>query len=186
MAEVKAIMDEMKDQMDRSIEHLESELLKIRAGKASPQMLDSVYVDYYGTNTPLSQVANINSPDARTLVIQPWEKTMLGPIEKAVMGANIGLTPQNDGVVIRISVPPLTEERRKELVKKARQEMEHAKVSVRNLRRDANENIKKAVKDGLAEDVAKESETKVQNLTDTYIARIDKLMEAKEKEIMTV
>lgn len=179
-------MDEMKDQMDRSIEHLESELLKIRAGKASPQMLDSVYVDYYGTNTPLSQVANINSPDARTLVIQPWEKTMLGPIEKAVMGANIGLTPQNDGVVIRISVPPLTEERRKELVKKARQEMEHAKVSVRNLRRDANENIKKAVKDGLAEDVAKESETKVQNLTDTYIARIDKLMEAKEKEIMTV
>jgi ribosome recycling factor len=186
MTDVKHIIDDTRDQMEKSILHLEAELLKIRAGKATPQMLDGIHVDYYGTNTPLSQVANINTPDARTLVIQPWEKSMLNPIEKAVLGANLGFTPQNDGVIIRITVPPLTEERRKDLAKKAKQEAEHTKVSVRNLRRDANEGIKKAVKDGLPEDVAKEAESKVQTLTDSYVVKIDKHLETKEKEIMTV
>ena len=181
--EVKFIIDETKDQMDKTITHLESELGKVRAGKASPQMLDGIYVDYYGTNTALNQVANVNTPDARTIVVQPWEKSMLSPIEKAIQAANLGFNPQNDGVVVRIVVPPLTEERRKELVKKAKAEAEHGKVGVRNLRRDANEMIKKA---GLPEDVVKEAETKIQTLTDGYIVKIDKHLEVKEKEIMTV
>lgn len=172
--------------MDKAISHLESELAKIRAGKASAQMLDGIYIDYYGNNTPLNQVANINTPDARTIAIQPWEKQMLGVIEKAIFGSNIGLTPMNDGQMIRINIPPLTEERRLSLVKQAKSEAENCKVSVRNIRRDANEAIKKLQKDGLPEDSAKDAETKIQQLTDAYIAKADKHLEIKEKEIMTV
>lgn len=183
---VKPQIDSATLLMDKAIAHLEAELAKIRAGKASPAMLDGIYVDYYGSNTPLSQVANINTPDARTLAVQPWEKQMLGPIEKAIFGSNIGLTPQNDGVMIRLNIPPVTEERRLNLVKQSKGEAENAKVSIRNVRRDANEAIRKLVKDGLAEDVAKDAETKIQQLTDSYIVKTEKHLEAKEKEIMTV
>jgi ribosome recycling factor len=184
--EVKQIMDSMNDLMNKAISHLESELQKIRAGKANPQMLDSIHIDYYGANTPLSQVANVNTPDARTIVIQPWEKAMIGPIEKAILAANLGFTPQNDGSIIRINIPPLSEERRKDLVKKARAEGELAKVSIRNIRRDSNEHIKKAQKTGLPEDVAKDAEHKTQQVTDGYIVKVDKHLDTKEKEIMTV
>lgn len=186
MPEVKQIIEDTKNLMEKSISHLEAELSKVRAGKANPQMLESVSVDYYGTYTPLSQIANINTPDAKTIVIQPWEKSMLTPIEKAIAVANLGFNPQNDGVLIRIIVPPLTEERRRDLVKKAKNEAENAKVSVRTIRRDANELIKKAVKEGLAEDLAKEGEAKIQELTNGYTLKIDKHLEIKEKEIMTV
>ena len=184
--EVQMVLDETKDAMFKALKHLEDELRKVRAGKASPQMLDGVHVDYYGTSTPLNQVGNVNTTDARTLVVQPWEKAMLQPIEKAIQAANLGLNPQNDGIVIRISVPPLTEERRKDLVKKAKAEGEHSKVTIRNLRRDANETLKKALKAGLPEDMEKEAETKVQQITDSYIVKVDKHLEAKEKDIMTV
>jgi len=184
--EIKLIIDDMKEHMDKAILHLELELAKVRAGKANPSMLDSIHVDYYGTNTPLSQVANVNTPDARTIVIQPWEKAMIEPIEKAIHSSNIGFNPQNDGTVVRINVPPLTEERRMELVKKARAEGEHAKVGVRNIRRDANEHIKKEQKGGLPEDMAKDAEDKVQELTNGFITKIDKHLEVKEKEILTV
>ena len=183
---VKPQIDAATAGMDKAISHLEAELAKIRAGKASAQMLDGIYVDYYGNNTPLNQVANINTPDARTLAIQPWEKQMLGPIEKAIFGSNIGLTPMNDGQMIRINIPPLTEERRVNLVKQSKSEPEHAKVSIRNIRREANEAIKKLQKDGLAEDLAKDAEAKIQQLTDAYIVKADKHLEIKEKEIMTV
>jgi ribosome recycling factor len=172
--------------MSKAVDHLESELSKIRAGKASPQMLDSVYVDYYGASTPLSQVASVNTPDARTLTIQPWEKNMLGPIEKAIFSSNMGLTPQNDGIQIRLNLPPVTEERRIGLVKQSKAEAENCKVSIRNIRRDANEGIKKLIKEGLAEDLAKDAETKIQHLTDAHIVKADKHLETKEKEIMTV
>jgi len=182
----KTHIDSAAGQMDKAISHLETELAKIRAGKASAGMLDGIYVDYYGSNTPLSSVASINTPDARTLVVQPWEKQMLGPIEKSIFASNIGLTPMNDGVMIRLNIPPLTEERRKNLVKQAKTEAENAKVSIRNIRQKTNEAIRKLVKDGLAEDLAKDSETKVQQLTDSYIAKSEKHLEVKEKEIMTV
>lgn len=184
--EVKMILDDSKDQMESTVSHLEAELTKIRAGKASVHMLDGIFVDYYGTRTPLAQVANVNTPDARTLVVQPWEKTMLQVIEKAIQAANLGLNPQNDGVLIRIQVPPLTEERRRDLVKKTKAEAEAAKVSIRNIRRDANEMIKGLVKDGLPVDVSKDAEAKIQTLTDSYITKMDKHLEIKEKEIMTI
>ncbi|HNJ81059.1 MAG: ribosome recycling factor [Bacteroidia bacterium] len=184
--EVKAIIDYMQDHMQKAINHLESELTKIRAGKASPSMLDGVMVDYYGAMTPLNQVASVNTPEARTIIIQPWEKAMIKPIEKAIIDSNLGFTPANDGIMIRINVPPLSEERRRDLVKRAKAEGEHAKVGIRNLRRDANENIKKAQKAGLPEDAAKEAETKTQKMTDDFITKVDKHLEAKEKEIMTV
>lgn len=183
---IKQQIDSATSLMDKAISHLEAGLAKIRAGKASAQMLEGIFVDYYGANTPLSGVASINTPDARTLSIQPWEKQMLGPIEKAIFASNIGLTPQNDGQVIRINIPPLTEERRKELVKQAKAEAENAKVSIRNIRRDANDAIRKLVKDGLAEDLAKDAETRIQQITDSYIVKADKHLEIKEKEIMTV
>jgi ribosome recycling factor len=183
---VKPQLDSATSLMDKAISHLESELAKIRAGKASAQMLDGIYVDYYGNNTPLNQIANINTPDARTLVIQPWEKQMLGVIEKAIFGSNIGLTPMNDGQIIRINIPPLTEERRISLVKQSKTEAENCKVSIRTIRRDANEAIKKLQKDGLAEDLAKDAEVRIQQLTDAYILKADKHLEIKEKEIMTV
>lgn len=184
--EVEFILDHTKEQMHKALSHLEGDLLKIRAGKATPAMLDGLFVDYYGANTPLSNVANVNTPDARTIVVQPWEKTMLGPIEKAIQAANLGLNPQNDGTLIRINVPPLTEERRKALVKQAKAEAENAKVTVRSLRKEANDSIKKLQKDGLEEDLAKDAEAKVQALTDSHITKVDALVEVKEKEIMTV
>ncbi|MFN5323884.1 MAG: ribosome recycling factor [Bacteroidota bacterium] len=184
--EIKKIQNEAQSMMEKAISHLESELAKIRAGKANPAMLEGIMVDYYGTNTPLNQVANVNTPDARSIVIQPWEKSMLTPIEKAIQAANLGFNPQNDGLLIRIIVPPLTEDRRKELVKRAKSEGEHAKVTIRNLRRDAIENVKKEVKKGLPEDIQKDTETKIQQLTDNHIAKVDKHLDTKEKEIMTV
>lgn len=172
--------------MKRAISHLEAELIKIRAGKANPQMLDGIVVDYYGSPTPIGQVGNISVMDARTLSIQPWEKNMLQPIERAIIAANIGITPQNDGALIRLYLPPLTEERRKELVKKCLAEGEHSKVAIRNIRRDAIEGIKKLQKNGLSEDVAKDAEADVQTLTDKFINTVDKHLTQKEKEIMAV
>ena len=184
--DVQLIMDMAKDAMDKAIQHLEAELLKIRAGKANPSMLEGVMVDYYGTRAPISQVANVNTQDARSLVVQPWEKSMLTPIEKAIQAANLGLNPQNDGVIIRIMVPPLTEERRRELVKKAKSEAEDAKIGLRSARKEAIDEIKKLQKDGLPEDEAKDAETKIQQLTDNYSAKCDRHLETKEKEILTV
>jgi ribosome recycling factor len=184
--ELKKILNDMQSNMDKAISHLEQELARIRAGKANPSMLDNVHVDYYGTSTPMSQVANVNTPDARTIMIQPWEKGMLGPIEKAIQAANLGFNPQNDGIVIRITVPPLTEERRKDLVKKTRAEGEHCKVTIRNLRRDANDNVKKEGKKGVPEDIIKDTETRIQTTTDSFITKVDKHLDVKEKEIMTV
>lgn len=186
MSDIKSIIDAAQAQMEKTIIHLEAELQKVRAGKASPAMLESILVDYYGSKVPLSNTASVNTQDARTLVIQPWEKTMLTPIEKAIQMANLGFNPQNDGVLIRIMVPPLTEERRKQLSKTAKGIGEDAKVGVRNLRKEANEQIKKLQKDGLPEDEAKAGEAKVQVITDASVVKIDKHIEQKEKEIMTV
>jgi ribosome recycling factor len=184
--EVKQHINHTRDLMEHAIDHLQKELTKVRAGKAAPAMLEGLMVSYYGNPTPINQVANVATSDARTLVIQPWEKNMLGPIEKAIFEANLGITPQNDGEVVRLMIPPLTEERRKDLVKKSKALGEEAKVSIRNARRDGMEHIKKAVKNGFAEDMGKAKEAEVQNLTDKNIARIDQLIEAKEKDIMTV
>lgn len=186
MEEIEFIIDEAKESMNGSIAHLEKEFLNIRAGKASPQMLGSVFVDYYGSQTPLSQVGNINVPDARTITIQPFEKSMLQTIEKAIMVANIGFNPMNNGDVIIISVPPLTEERRRDLAKQAKTEAEDAKIGVRNCRKDANTDIKKLEKDGTSEDACKSAEDDIQNLTNSYIRKIDELLVAKEAEIMKV
>jgi len=184
--EIEFILDSTKESMIGSIAHLEKEFLNIRAGKATPQMLGSVFVDYYGAQTPLSQISNVNVPDARTITVQPYEKSMLHPIEKAIMIANIGFNPMNNGDVIIINVPALTEERRKELVKRCNGEGEHAKVSIRNIRRDAIEDIKKLQKDGLSEDAAKDAEAEAQTMTDKHILLIEKHLVAKEKEIMVV
>jgi ribosome recycling factor len=165
---------------------LETELIKIRAGKATPQILDGIVVDYYGSPTPINQVGNINVMDARTLSIQPWEKNMLQPIERAIIAANIGINPQNDGSQIRLFLPPLTEERRKELVKRCQGEGEHSKVAIRNIRRDAIEHIKRLQKNGLSEDIAKDAETNIQDITDRFITAVDKHLTSKEKEIMSV
>jgi ribosome recycling factor len=174
------------DHMKKAITHLETELIKIRAGKATPQILDGIVVDYYGSPTPINQVGNINVMDARTLSIQPWEKNMLQPIERAIIAANIGINPQNDGSQIRLFLPPLTEERRKELVKKCQGEGEHSRIAIRNIRRDAIEHIKRLQKNGLSEDIAKDAETNVQNITDKFISAVDKHLASKEKEIMSV
>jgi ribosome recycling factor len=185
MLDANKIIGDSKSHMQKAIAHLEAELAKIRAGRANPSMLDGVHVDYYGTSTPLNNVSSITVPDARTLAIQPWEKSMITPIEKAIQAANLGLNPQNDGTIIRINIPALTEERRKELVKKTRAEVEHGKVSIRNIRRDANEHIKRDSK-SVPEDVLKGLEDQIQKLTDQYIVMADKHLEAKEKEIMTI
>jgi ribosome recycling factor len=175
-----------EDSMKKAISHLEAELTKIRAGKANPQMLDGIVVDYYGSPTPISQVGNISVMDARTISIQPWEKNMLQPIERAIIASNIGVNPQNDGSLIRLFLPPLTEERRRDLVKKSQAEGEHAKVAIRNIRRDAIENIKKAQKNGLSEDASKDAENDIQELTNRYIILVDKHLSSKEKDIMAV
>lgn len=183
---IKKQVSDAKVAMDKAIDHADNELNKIRAGKASPSMLDDVMVDYYGTPTPLNQVGSVNTPDARTIVVQPWEKSLLGAIEKAVMEANLGVNPQNDGVIIRINVPPLTEERRRDLVKKAKAEAETGKIAIRNIRKDANEKIRRLKTDGVSEDEMKTGEGEIQKLTDSYIIKVDQLSEAKEKDIMTV
>lgn len=180
------IMADTEDLMNKSIAHLETELLKIRAGKANPQIIEGIVVDYYGSLTPINQVGNISVLDARTLSIQPWEKNMLQPIERAIIASNIGLNPQNDGNTIRLYLPPLTEERRKELVKKANGEGENAKVAVRNLRREAIESIKKLQKEGLSEDESKDAEKEVQDLTNSFITKVDNHLARKEKEIMAI
>lgn len=180
------IMEETEDQMTKAIDHLEAELIKIRAGKATPNMLDGIVVDYYGTNTPIAQIGNISVMDARTLSVQPWEKNMLQPIERAIIASNIGINPQNDGNIIRLFLPPLTEERRKELVKRANGEGEQSKVAIRSIRREAIEDIKKLQKDGLSEDAAKDAENDIQLLTDKFIAQIEKHLVKKDKDIMAV
>jgi len=180
------IIEDTSAQMKKAISHLETELTKIRAGKATPAIVDGIFVDYYGSATPINQVANVTIPDARTISLQPWEKQMLGPIEKAIIAANIGLNPQNDGNFIRLFLPPLTEERRKELVKRVNNEGEQAKVAVRSIRRESIEQIKKLQKDGLSEDVAKDGETRVQGITDKHIALVDQHCKDKDKEIMTI
>ena len=180
------ILADTESAMKIAINHLEAELVKIRAGKANPSMLDGIMVDYYGNPTAINQVANVSSLDARTISVQPWEKNMLQHIEKAITAANIGINPQNDGNVIRLFLPPLTEERRKELVKKCNGEGENARVSIRNIRRDGIEHIKKLQKDGLSEDACKDAEKEAQDLTDKFIGLVEKHLEAKEKEIMVV
>ncbi|MFT4202550.1 MAG: ribosome recycling factor [Chitinophagaceae bacterium] len=184
--ELELVMMDAESSMQKAIDHLDVELTRIRAGKASPTILDGVRVEYYGAPTPISQVANISILDARTISIQPWERNMLAPIERAIMMANIGITPQNDGVQIRLFMPPLTEERRRDLFKKASNEGEQAKVTIRNARRNTMDEVKKMQKDGLSEDIAKDIEKKVQELTDRFIATVDKHLAAKEKEMMTV
>lgn len=184
--ELDLIIEEAKDLMGKAISHLESGLLKIRAGKATPNIVDGLVVDYYGTPTPINQVGNVSVADSRTLTIQPWEKNMLQPIERSIINANIGITPQNDGNMIRLFLPPLTEERRKELVKRVLGEGEQSKVAIRSIRRDAMEQVKKLQKNGLSEDICKDAEEQIQGITDKYIVLVDKLLAAKEKEIMTV
>lgn len=183
---IKKQLDDTKVHMDKAVDFCDSELTKIRAGKAMPSMLDGIMVDYYGTPTPLNQIGTVNTPDARTLVVQPWEKTMLSPIEKAIIDSNIGLNPQNDGIIIRLNVPPLTEERRKDLVKKVKEEVERGRIAIRNIRKDANEKIKRLKPEGVSDDEIKAGESEVQKLTDAYIVQVDKLAEVKEKDIMTV
>lgn len=178
------IIDSAKEAMDKAIKHLEKQFVNIRAGKASPAMLGSVMVDYYGSQTPLSQVANVNTPDGRTITVQPWEKNMLQEIEKAIMIANLGFNPMNNGETIIINVPPLTEERRRDLAKQAKSESEDAKVGIRSARKDANNDIKKT--EDASEDIQKNAEADIQTLTDKYVKLIDELLANKETEIMTV
>ena len=184
--ELTLVMKEAEDSMLKTISHLEVELVKIRAGKANPGMLEGIMVEYYGNPTPINQVANISALDARTLSVQPWEKNMLQQVERAIIAANIGINPQNDGNIIRLFLPPLTEERRKELVKRCNAEGEHAKIAIRNIRRDSIEVIKKMQKDGLSEDISKDAEKEAQDTTDRYILLVEKHLTAKEKEIMVV
>lgn len=184
--DVQLYLEEAKEKMENALSHLEHELVKIRAGKANPAMLDGISVDYYGTNTPLHQVSNINTPDARSIIVQPWEKNMLGMIEKAILAANIGLTPINNGEVIRLNVPPLTEERRDQLVKQVKVEGENTKVGVRNARKWTKEELRKLQKEGLPEDDEKDAEEKLQEITDEFTKKVDGIVEKKEKDIMTI
>lgn len=186
MSDVKTVLDITKGSMEKAISHLEAELQKVRAGKANPVMLENIMVDYYGSKVPISNTASVTTQDARTLIVQPWEKSMLIPIEKGIQMANLGLNPQNDGVLIRIMVPPLTEERRRDLSKMAKSLGEDAKVGIRTARKDAMEQLKKLQKDGLPEDETKGGEAQVQTLTDAHVGKVDKHIEQKEKEIMTV
>lgn len=184
MEELEMILDLAKEQMEEALKHLEREFMKIRAGKASPAMLSSVKVDYYGNLTPLAQTANVSTPDARTITVQPWEKNLIPEIEKAIINSNLGFAPSNNGDMIIISIPPLTEERRIELAKIAKAAAENAKVSIRNARKDANNDIKKAA--DISEDIIKDYENRVQGLTDKFVEKTDEFFGVKEKEIMTV
>ena len=185
-ADLDQLMEEASEGMQKSINHLKDEFAKVRAGKATPQMLDGIFVEYYGFNTPLNQLASINTPDARTITIQPFEKSMIQPIEKAIQKGNLGLNPQNDGSLIRINIPTLTEERRKELVKYIKNEGESAKIAIRNIRQDIKDKIKKLQKEGLSEDEAKATEEELQKLTDKEIEQVNQLAEKKEEEIMSL
>ncbi|MFB6341895.1 ribosome recycling factor [Saccharicrinis sp. FJH62] len=184
--DVELIIAEAEESMENAVKHLDQELVHIRAGKADTRLVDSVMVEYYGVMTPLSQVSNISTPDAKTIAIQPWEKSLINDIEKAIMVANLGFNPDNNGEMIRIGIPPLTEERRRDLVKQVKHVGEEAKISIRNSRRDANDHLKKLVKDGLSEDIEKDSEAQVQKLTDKFSKEVDALVEKKEKEVLTV
>jgi len=186
MEEIELYLDDAKDSMEKVIAHFEKEIQKVRAGKASAAMFDGVMVEYYGAMSPINQVASINTQDAKTLIISPWEKQVLPEIEKAIMKANLGVTPQNDGEIIRIIIPPLTEERRRELVKKVKEISENSKVSIRNIRRDTNDALKKLKNEGVSEDAIKGAEGDVQEITNSFSSRIDKALEVKESEIMTV
>jgi ribosome recycling factor len=186
MSTVKDVISKLQDQLEKNLSHTAIEFSRIRAGKASPDMLDGVFVEYYGAATPLAQVANVNTPDARTIAIQPWEKSLIRAIETAIINSNLGFAPQNDGEFIRISIPPVTEDRRKELVKRSKAECENSKVGIRNLRKEANEKIKKLKSDGTSEDECAAGEESVQRIVDNYIKKTDDLFAAKEKEIMTV
>lgn len=184
--DVQLVLDIAEEKMEKALIYLTDELSKLRAGKASPHMLDGIVVDYYGANTPLTQVSNINTPDPRSITVQPWEKNMLQPIEKAILHANLGFNPVNNGEILRIVVPALTEERRKNLVKQVKGEGENARVSLRNARREANEELRKMQKDGLPEDVVKRAEQEVQKLTDNFSKKVDELLSKKEDDIMTI
>ncbi len=186
MVEVKEILGKAEEKMEEAVMYLEEALAHIRAGKANVKILDGIRVDSYGSMVPLNQVAAINTPDARTIAIKPWDKNMFRPIEKAIMDSNVGITPENNGEIIRLGIPPLTEERRKQLAKQCGKEGEQAKVSIRNTRRDIIEKLKKSIKEGLSEDLEKDAEADVQKMHDKFIKKVDELLAAKEKEIMTV
>jgi ribosome recycling factor len=186
MEEVDFFLEHAVETMEKSLARLSQELTKIRAGKAMPNMLDALNVDYYGNSTPVHQVASITTPDARTLIIKPWEKAMIGEIEKAIINSDLGLNPQNDGEIVRINIPALTEERRMILVKQAKAAAENGKVSIRNIRKDTNEQLKKLLKEGASEDLIKDAEAKVQKHTDEHVKKIDGIFEVKEKDIMTL
>ena len=186
MNDVNFYLKPAEEKMQMAVEFLDDALAHIRAGKANPKILDGIRVDYYGSPAPISKVANISVPDARTITITPWEKKMFKEIERAIINSEVGITPENNGEVIRLSIPPLTEERRKQLVKQSKNEAEQAKISIRNARRDAIEGLKKAIKDGMPEDVEKDAEAKVQKMHDQYMKKIDEVFAAKEKEILTV
>ena len=186
MQDIKPILNQAEENMEAAILFLDEALAHIRAGKANPRILDGIRIDYYGSHVPLSNVATVTTPDAKTITIQPWEKAMIGVIEKAILNSDVGITPMNNGETIRLGIPPLTEERRKQLVKQSKHEGEEAKISVRNARREAIEKLKKLSKDGLPEDVAKDAEAEAQKIHDKYIKKVDDLLMAKEKEIMTV
>jgi ribosome recycling factor len=184
--EVQLYLEDARERMNKAVDHLRDELLRVRAGKATPNILDGIVVDYYGVKSPLNQVSNINTPDAKTIAIQPWEKSMIEPIEKAILAANIGLTPFNNGEIIRISIPPLTEERRRNLVRQIKNMGENTKVSIRNTRRETNDEFKKLQKEGLAEDLEKDAENEVQEMTNEYSKIVDEMIASKETDIMTV
>ncbi len=184
--DVKNLLNDTRSQMGKALEHFEFELSKIRTGRASSAILDGIEVNAYGAMTPLFQVGNISTPDARTITIQPWDQSVLAEIEKAILKANIGMTPQSDGKIIRLNIPPMTEERRKELVKNTKNEAEKCRISIRTIRKDSNEKVKKFLKDGLTEDAAKKAEADIQNITNDFSGKIEKHLEVKEKEIMTV
>ena len=186
MEEIQLYLDDAKESMEKTIKHTSLELTKIRAGKAMPNMLDGLMIEYYGSPTPINQVASVTTPDARTLAIKPFEKKMITEIEKAIRNSDLGMNPQNDGETVRLNIPPLTQERRKELVKRVKNEIESGKVSIRNIRKDTNEGLRKLLKEGASEDDVKRAEEKVQQLTDQFIGRVDTLFNAKEAEIMTV
>jgi ribosome recycling factor len=186
MEEIQMYLDEAQDMMEKSLKHTASEFSKIRAGKAMPSMLDGLTVEYYGADTPLSQVASVNTSDARTLVIKPFERKLIADIERAIINSDLGLTPSSDGEIIRLNIPALTEDRRRDLVKNVKNESEAGKVRVRNIRKDINEGLRKLQKDGASEDDVKRAEDKVQKLTDEYIAKVDSLLADKEKELMTI
>jgi len=184
--QIKLILEQTKSHMQKSVVYMEAELHKIRAGKASPAMVDSLRVDYYGSSTPISQVATVSAPEPRTLTIQPFEKSMIGPIERSITEANLGFNPQNDGVIIRINIPMLTEDRRKQLVKQCKEIAEETKVTVRNTRRENLESLKKLTKEGVSEDVVKSGEGEIQKITDQIIAQLDQLLGKKEEEILKI